>query len=570
MGVIIVDNFDGLFEQGIEQEINKKEPNLYKVADWIKKCRSYSDNHKAENLDPEKEATIIQNFYNAWKEHYSNNPDFYNSELYRDAIRINGKENDKVLVYIEDIAVDFSQYFHLSLITDFHHNIVDKFKKNQITNYNDYLDLINSLNKFDPDNKSIFEEIYKRIHGKSEIPTTEGLTLRKTIVDIIRYSKTNFDYNCYVNVPKLKIENLEKINRIKDRFIRKEEKSKAARKALQPIISELQEYVKTNDYKGLYDYLESVLVYKEGTFEENFSEKPIDEMDLLEILNKYNITKDTWLPYKKEKQKNTEKKFFYNLGISLSLDYETLESFMQIHGFSVSRSWDEKDIFYRQFIKIGLGIQYINTLFRSMDKGIKKENYYSLKKKFNNRNNYLTYIHHYEKGTLIMGIKRYPEGKMVTEDQYVEALLAVIDKLKKTLSPIRKKYTTKTERIDADITKLEAIEEKLDAWKEEKKQIENDPTKSSKKAALKDKIVKAESKLKGYVKNEDGSMKTAKEVLEDERSILNNWVLKLDYREILWDFKISDEISIPNRSLMEWEKYQNELEQKLNDILGDK
>lgn len=574
IGGCIVATYD-IFQEGIEKEIKEKNPNLYKVADWVKRCRNYIRDHKTIDVDPVTKAEQIKDFFNAWEKHYTNNPDFYNSELYRGAIRINGKETDKVIIYVEDFPIDFTEYFNLSLVTDFHHNIVDKFKKRQIETFNDYLEIISSLNSFKPNDSSVLEEIYEKIHGTSSKPSSEELTLRKVIVDIIRYSKTNYEYEYYINDLELNIPNIDEIRKIKDanKMITEKEKSKI--KAILPITDMISEYIEKEDYQGMYDYLESILVYKKDTFIENEQLetdeiKLIDEMDLLGKLNEFNITKDTWYPFKKDMQKNTDKKFFYNLGMFLSLDEVALESLMQIHGFSYLNSWDEKDLFYRQYIKIGLGIDYINSLFKELDKKADKKNYYSLKKKFNNKNNYLTYIYHYEHGTRPLSIKKYNrgKGKDITEGQYKEALIAIVKKLNISIDKIQGKYNYKMGKLDKEIEKLDRLDDKIKIYKKEIEKIKDDSLKNFEEESLKNKKTKAENRYYSFIKNPDGSYKPKKELLEDERAKLLKWITKLDYKDVLWDFNIEEGMNLRTRSLREWGEYKEELEQKLNDLLG--
>lgn len=392
--------FDDLVEEG-KKELSDEERMIYefKVCNWISKCRSYVSEHMTINTTPPEEYEMVKSFTDAWLEHYINNKGFYEEEIYKKCLVYLGKE--KIQVYIsfpDDETIELTNVFYYSITDNF--NLVKDYAQAQYKEYKTYWEKVRNIDKYVP---------------------KKGETIRSYIVkEIIKGSKMKSLMRNYT---------LEKGTALGTEKI-EEFKTKIKRLLAAGKHRELLEYMNKVDYEIKLKVLSP----------------EVGDMVLLKAFRNYGVSKNIWYNSYSigANTKNIEKYFFYNLCLFLDLDVDTAEKFMNIHGFSITRSWEPRDIFFRNAITIGFNKGYIFLLSEKMDEGGKR--YFNLKPPEQaNQNSYLMDIYRYQNGIpkpiysktvkdkVTGNKKKVYEERPVTRAEYIKALKTANNKIEKAL-----------------------------------------------------------------------------------------------------------------------------------------
>lgn len=349
---------------------------LLQLENWIRRCRSefkkenYFNNNSNKTEEDYKEAVLI--FVEDWKEHYENNEDFYDSEIYKKAILACGlKKYDFVFKSKNKTRILNDDVFY-----------------NKLLNHYDQDDNLLMYNFFETRLNSIFEYY---VFFDTELLLLNRNDYRKIICEWIEYKFNNYSFVIEVN----------------------------------------EESILSSDIDELIELLDDAKV------KVNFKKHchKLKKMALLRELYTFDITKQSYYDYKNmDIVKDFDKKLILNIGLSLSLDIDSYEKLLNIHGFSIENSKDLRDLLMKQMILNGLGKEYIDIVLE--DKNIK-----DIKKRsglFDKRDNCYNIYYYYNEN---VSAKKEISSKM--KIQYIKAckeMVRIITNFIKNLDRKEKYY----------------------------------------------------------------------------------------------------------------------------------
>ena len=302
-----------LFKEGIENE-----DNIYKIMDWINRCRTYVSRQPDIKSDEDK-AVATKDFTDAWEQHYKANKTFYQSSLYRKAIVYNGVRKNEMNITIGLEKIDLNKFFLASIMNGSEHPLIKDPKEKQIDMWEEYWTLVETLKK----------------------EPVDGEKISTKILELIEISQMYYTMDYYINP-------------ILEDSDEPEEVKRQIQEEVSPLVAKIHEYVKNDDFEGIYNILYDN--FSRSLPDRMVAIEPVKhkKMELYDIFETFDIKGTRWNNYESNREKNIDVDFFYNIGILLSLDAQSMDSLLQLHGYSLTFSWTKRDRFLKQCLEIVL------------------------------------------------------------------------------------------------------------------------------------------------------------------------------------------------------------------------
>lgn len=370
-------------------EENIKEYDLLELVNWIKRCRSYvkdSYEWKSSNKNPEEYRKMVLSFITEWENHYKENEKFYGSELYKKAILGAGLPDDIVNIKNkkgETVSLPANVFFNKLSNQKITLTYKEKLKK-QLDDYYNWFNV-----EFDKLNKDNY---------------------RREITKLIIEKAKNYTYDFYLDYEDLLNRDIDTIiSLLKDEDIDK------------TIINKADDELQSKLMGGILSYLYKWDIAKQQYY------------------NYRNIYKTKKVNGKKVKVViELQKKLIINLGLFFSLDIDNFEKFVQMHGYSIKNSFEERDILLSHLLKFGVSKEYI-------DIALENRNFYNLKKRdcFDDRDFYFNILMKY--------IDKIKAEKAVYSKDDVKKILTAgeykeYEKVRKVILEKTEEYIIKTDK----------------------------------------------------------------------------------------------------------------------------
>lgn len=318
-----------------KEELSKYD--ILQLEDWIRRCRNaikiedYNTNNPVEDY----KKAVLQ-FCDEWKKHYKENKDIYKSENFKKAILANGKLLNRVVLILK--------YGRKKKEVD----ITDRLY-NALLNNEDLGVLNNLMAEFKDKRLNDIGEYFELVQSLKDAKDFPDQILN-LIEGKVNY---NIDY-CVVEV-------------------------------LDDSIFEI------NDIEKL---IEAVTNSKDVILNEEYIEPSKRKEPLLKSLEGFDIAKQQYYNFKDFLNIEFEKKFFINLCFYLSLDSDAFEIILNLYGFTIEDSKQDRDRIIHEFVACGFSKEYI-------EKSIEANNLKLLKlREFPNRSRDISLINDFSKREL--------------------------------------------------------------------------------------------------------------------------------------------------------------------------
>ncbi|MGF7058712.1 coiled-coil domain-containing protein [Brassicibacter mesophilus] len=431
--------------------------NVLKLSDWIHKCRTSVKETEYNHLNnPNQEyERSVKSFCDDWLEYYQSK-ELYNNENYKKAIIANGSIRNTDGELKNRVVI---QYESKGIKQEI--DITDK--------------LYNSLLKGDgsPKPKSLLDKYKKQLLDEveeyyqlfSDLENWENH--RKKIKELINYRIKYIVTPISVDIPDKNI-------------------------LLELDIDEIESLINSEE-----------LIIFEPLIEPNEEEK----QTLLNHLMKYDITKQSYYDYINGLEKRFEKKLFINLGFYFSLSLDLLESLLNIHGYTIKKSKQRRDILIKRCIEAGFEARYTNIY-------LTKEELYPLYKRDLNRKESLSTINDYINGS-----------SKVSKSEYQKAIKQAINKINRFLHRKHNSIKLKEEKLNNINADYKSLESKIKTLDDEYYKIESQ-------------INDFETERPKEYKKMIMELKNTMSSIEKEKALLNNELKKISKKKELLNDQI--------------------------------
>lgn len=298
-----------LFEEDIRNY------DFYELVDWIRRCQN-----KVQLTDPYTFPDEVKKFCSDWSNHRKQNEDFYNDEMYKDAIIASACKKPNIFlkykgkkINVLDLTFDET----MSFINFFPTKSVEEFKEllrnDEILAIDNYLKAIDDCFEHKADYKKYISSALNALCNSRYI----DFNIKKLPSHIDIKSKT------------------------------KEELLKELRKL--PTINTEEIYSSADAH--------------------------IKEISFVKMFKEYEISKTTYFDWqdKGKEQRAFDKKFFINLGFMLNLPIDRFETLLNYNGYTVKNSLRELDIIVCEARTCGYSHLYTRVLIEKANEQIYKD-----------------------------------------------------------------------------------------------------------------------------------------------------------------------------------------------------
>ncbi|WP_425449507.1 hypothetical protein [Dethiothermospora halolimnae] len=320
--------------------IDIRKYDVYKIANWIQKCRNAVKIADEDREDKEKYNRYLWNvdyFTNAWKEYYNNHIRDKIEEEYNKAIISLSKPKTRLILKIGKEKINISNIMNNMLTQEkdeesgnLFNQLLDQYKKYKLIELDEYYNLFLTLKGSDIERQIIQKYIEDLIYGR-------------------KY---------YLIEPKnIQIKKYKKI-KVKDPF---------------KLLKQIEEDIRDISKSEKVDYVAEASL--DFGYDKHYTKSEV-EKELRHYMINPNTLKNS---YFKDDKLDHQKNLFINLAFYFGLDLNCAEALLNVNGFTIKNSLLKKDVILEKCFRLGVGQDYTQALLEKQ--GYKLKRKYSRKKK---------------------------------------------------------------------------------------------------------------------------------------------------------------------------------------------